>query len=367
MPAASDITQDLDRAFWWIGGVCIVLLAGITVAMLILVFRYRRSRATTTSQVEGHRLLEAVWIVIPTAIVMWMFYVGYKGFTLIRTMPSEAMVVQVTGKQWAWSFHYPEEGVDSDRMVVPVGATVRCELTAPPEDVIHSFYIPDFRVKEDALPGRSTQLWFKADREGTYDIFCAEFCGKDHAKMITTLRVVPEAAYRDWLRAEVAKKYEPLVFEAFVDADHPKFKELSIDGQALYATFCTSCHGAAGDGSGLPNEARDFRQPAGWKLGPKVVDIYRTLALGIEGTRMRAYPNFAPWEKVAVAQYLRSFLGDQAPADSRQDYDGLVQEYGLDKIQKPKEAIPIERAMELLVREAAAATKPSSTTTSPVE
>lgn len=353
MLAVSDITRDLDRAFWWIGGVCILLLCGITVAMLVLVFKYRRSRVTTTVQVEGNRVLEVIWIVIPTLIVLWMFYVGYRGFTLIRTMPAEAMVVQVTGKQWAWAFHYPDEGIDTDRMVVPVGAVVRCDLTAPPEDVIHSFYIPDFRVKEDALPGRSTQMWFKADREGTYNIFCAEFCGKDHAKMITSLRVVPEAEYRQWVRSEIGKKYEPMIWEAVVDAQHEKFKALSIDGRALYSTFCASCHGTAGDGSGLPKEAKDFRQAQGWKLGSKVVDIYRTLVAGVPGTRMRAYPNFAPWEKVALAHHVRSYLGDAGPKDTRQDYDGLVREFGLDRIQKPKDPIPVERAMELLVKEAA--------------
>ena len=87
MLAVSDITRDLDRAFWWIGGVCMLLLCGITIAMLILVARYHRSRTKTTVQVEGHRLLEAVWITLPTLIVLWMFYMGYRGFELIRRCP----------------------------------------------------------------------------------------------------------------------------------------------------------------------------------------------------------------------------------------------------------------------------------------
>lgn len=354
MLAVSDIVRDVDRSLMLVGGACILLLIGITVAMLILVARYQRGRRKTTVQIEGHRLLEAVWITVPTLIVIWMFFVGYGSYAFIRQTPADGLVVQVTGRQWAWSFHYPAQGVDSDRMVVPAGTDVKCELSAPPEDVIHGFFIPDLRIKQDVLPNRTTELWFRADRPGVHDIFCTVFCGKDHSRMYTTLTVVSPEDFEKWVREQVVVKYQPLVFEAVSDPRLPKFAELGIDGGRLYDTFCASCHGKTGDGSGLPNEARDFRLLAGWKRSPKVVDIYRTLTLGVDGTRMRAYPNFSPWERLAVAHHVRSFLADQAPKDSRQDYDTLVAEYGLDKIQPPKKPIPIERAMEILVREAAA-------------
>jgi len=358
MLAASEIARDVDRSLWLIGGVCIFLLTGITVAMLILVARYHRGRRKTTVQVGGNKLLEAVWITLPTIIVIWMFYVGYGSYSLIREVPAQGLVVQVTGRQWAWSFHYPAEGIDSDRMVVPVGTDIKCELEAPPEEVLHGFFIPDLRVKQDVVPNRTTELWFRADRPGVHDIFCTVFCGMDHSQMRTTLTVVSPEEYQEWIRDQVVMKYQPVVFEAATDPKLLKFAELGIDGGRLYDTFCASCHGKTGDGSGLPREARDFRILTGWKRSPKVTDIYRTLTTGIEGTRMRAYPNFSPWERLAVAHHVRSFLGDQTPKDSRQDYDALVAEYGLDKIQPPKKPIPIERAMEILVREAAA-TRPA--------
>jgi cytochrome c oxidase subunit II len=353
MLAASEIARSVDRSLWLVGGVCIVLLTGITVAMLILVARYHRGRRKSTVQVGGHKLLEAVWITVPTIIVIWMFYVGYGSYSLIRAVPAQGLVVQVTGRQWAWSFHYPSESIDSDRMVVPVGTDIKCELEAPPEEVIHGFFIPDLRVKQDVVPSRTTELWFKADRPGVHDIFCTVFCGMDHSQMRTTLTVVTPEEYQKWVREQVLMKYQPVVFEAATDPRLPKFAELGIDGGRLYSTFCASCHGATGDGSGLPGEARDFKLLSGWKRSPKVADIYRTLSLGIENTRMRAYPNFSPWEKLALAHHVRSFLGDQAPKDSQQEYDALVAEYSLDKIRPPKEPIPIERAMEILVREAA--------------
>jgi cytochrome c oxidase subunit II len=357
--AASDITREVDRAFLLIGGVCLILLVGITVAMVMFAVKYRRSRARTTSQVSGNTALEIIWTIIPTMIVIWMFFVGYRGFDLMRRVPDDHMVVQVTGKQWIWSFYYPEEGVDASEMVVPVNEAVLVRLTAPPEDVIHSFFIPAFRTKEDALPGRETTMWFKPDREGVYSILCAEFCGKDHSQMTSWLKVVSRDEYDQWIREQQLKKFRPLEWDAIANPNSPGFEELKIDAPAIYGAMCASCHGEAGDGSGLPGEARSFVTLEDWKRTAKVTDIYRTLTEGIEGTRMRAFGNLTPWERVATAHHVRSFAEVPLPEDTREDYDVLVEEYGLDKTQVPQDTIPIERAMELLVTEAASADQPS--------
>ena len=257
--ATSEIAREVDRALWLIGGVSVVLLAGITLAMVVFSIKFRRGKSPRAPQIEGHKWLEVAWIVIPTIIVTWLFFVGYKGFALMRNVPPDAMVVEVTGKQWMWSFHYPEEKLDTAEMVVPVGKPVKVELTSPRDDVVHSFFIPDFRVKEDAVPGRQSYLWFEAEREGDYNIFCAEFCGKDHSQMLSVLRVVGQREYDEWVTAQRMKRYEPLVFEAVVDRQHEKFGKggLNIDDEALFKTYCRSCHGSAGDGSGLPDVARN--------------------------------------------------------------------------------------------------------------
>ena len=129
-------------------------------------------------------------------------------------------------------------------------------------------------------------------------------------------------------------------------------EQLNIDRAAIFGVYCASCHGAAGDGSGLPGQARNMTVLKGWKRSAKVTDIYRTLSEGIEGTQMRAFPNLTPWERVAVAHYVRSFSKEPLPQDTPEDYEALVRDYGLDKVQAPEETIPIERAMELLVMEA---------------
>ena len=352
--AVSEITREVDRAMWLIGGTSLVLLFGITLAMLIMVVKYRRGRTPKTTQIHGHLWLEMTWLVIPTLIVFWMFWVGYRGFVLMRNVPEDAMLVEVTGKQWQWAFHYPVEKLDTGEMVVPVNRAVKVELTSPADDVAHSFFIPDFRVKEDAVPGQSTYLWFQAEREGTYNIFCAEFCGKGHSEMLSILRVVSQREYEEWILAQRARRYEPLLFEAVVDSEHEKFgpEGLDIDPPTLYKTYCQSCHGAAGDGSGLPGVARSFVVTDGWKNGRKVTDIYRTLTEGIKATQMRAFPNLVPWERLALAHYVRDFNDGVAPEDSPEDYAVLAEEYGLDEIQEPKQTSPVERAMEILSREA---------------
>jgi cytochrome c len=150
------------------------------------------------------------------------------------------------------------------------------------------------------------------------------------------------------------KKYRPLEVGAMIDPKNLGFgkDQLNIDGAAIFGASCASCHGSAGDGSGLPGQARNMTVLTGWKRGAKVTDIYRTLSEGIEGTQMRPYPNLTPWERIAVAHYVRSFLKEPRPEDTPEDCQAMIEEYGLDKVQAPKQTIPIERAMELLVMEA---------------
>lgn len=351
----SDITREVDLAFNMMGWISLILLGGITLAMVYFVIRYSRGRAKKTTQIEGNLWLELTWVVLPTILVTWMFWVGYKGFLLIREVPEGAMVVKVTGQQWSWSFYYPEERISTTEMTVPVNTPVKVEITSPPDDVLHSFFIPDFRVKEDAVPGKETYLWFESNRVGDFNIFCAEYCGKDHSRMISMLHVVSEDDYRKWIRAQVQKKYKPLEFEGLVDPNHPAFgpDDLNIDSAALYRNYCASCHGAEGDGSGLPGVARNFNDLPKWKKSSKATDIYRTLTEGIAGTQMRSFPNFTPWEKVGLAHTVRRFIRDGAQPITDEDYATLVEQYELDKMQGPKETITVERAMELLTEDAA--------------
>jgi cytochrome c oxidase subunit II len=353
LSAPSQIAREVDQAFLFITVVSVALLAAITLVMVYFAFKYRRGVATTTSQLEGHKWLEITWIVVPCIIVTFMFFAGFKGFLMMRDVPENAMVVEVTGRQWSWDFFYPDDGIGATELVVPVNQPVKVLLTAPADDVLHSFYLPSFRVKEDVLPGSETFLWFESERIGVFNIFCAEFCGKDHAKMITKLRVVSRLDYDQWIQSQIAKRYKPVHYEGFIDPNHAVFgkDDLNLDVDTLYQTYCTSCHGANGDGSGLPDLARDFRTAEAWKKTQSVADIFRSLKVGIPDTQMRAFPNLTPWETIALAQKVRTFSSTPLESDTREVYDALVAEYELDKIQAPGPTLSIDDAMDKLLDE----------------
>jgi cytochrome c oxidase subunit 2 len=191
-------TEAIDPVFMFIFGACLVLLLGITLAMLVFVVRYHRSRAPQpTSQAEGNLWLEVVWIVLPTLLVLAMFWYGWKEYLVLRTVPKGALEVTATARMWSWSFSYPN-GTVSPTLYVPVGKPVKVNLVST--DVIHGFFLPAFRVKRDVVPGMTNYAWFVADKAGSYDLFCSQYCGTNHSAMIATVKVLPEAEYVAWLQ-----------------------------------------------------------------------------------------------------------------------------------------------------------------------
>lgn len=348
MDPVSDIASQVDRAFWILGGISMALLAGITIVMIAFVFKYHRSRTRTTRQIKLHLPIELTWTILPIVLVMFMFFVGYKGFKMMRDVPPGARVIKVIAQQWSWSFVYPEYGINSDRLFVPVNEPIRLELAT--QDVIHSFYLPDFRVKEDAVPGRKTHLWFQAKKLGEYNVFCAEYCGKDHAQMYTVLKVLSQADYEAWVEQKITDKNKPIVIADAMNAESEEIKHR--DGHKIFLTYCVSCHGKQGRG-GLVEGARDFRQLTGWKKSPKITDIFRTLTKGIKDTQMRSYAHLPAWDRFALAHHVASFSkGPGQPVDTSEDAKQLVKDYDLEKPPPPRRQITIERAMTIIAEEA---------------
>jgi cytochrome c oxidase subunit II len=192
--------QGVDQAFWYILGISIVLLFGITAVMVFFVIRYRRSKHPEPADIRDNMLLELFWTLIPTLIALSMFYMGWKSYIGLRSVPENAMQVEVTAQMFSWLFAYDNGKETENELVVPLGKAVKLNLTSV--DVIHSLYIPAFRIKVDAVQGMKTYAWFQADSLGEYDIQCTEYCGTDHSAMIAKLRIVPEQEYLDWLEKE---------------------------------------------------------------------------------------------------------------------------------------------------------------------
>ena len=225
MKGASSYSYLVDKTFLLILGTSLLMLIAVTATMIWFVIRYSRKRNPVPSQIEGSFILEALWTIIPTIMVMIMFFSGWAGFKVMRDIPEDSMVVDVHARKWSWLFEY-ENGVQSDVLVVPLNRNVKLNLFS--SDVIHSFYVPAFRLKEDCVPGYDNVAWFKAIEEGEYNIFCAEYCGDQHSNMITKVKVIEESSFNDWL---VEQDNRPIGLDL-----------LTLNG-------CTACHSL--DGSRL--------------------------------------------------------------------------------------------------------------------
>ncbi len=193
------LSGSVDSIFFFIMGICVTLLVGVTGVMLYFVVRYSRKRNPDPEDIAGSLPLEIIWTVVPTLLVLVIFWVGWKGFQYMRTAPPDAMLVKVTGRMWTWSFEY-ENGKQGSVLKVPLRRPVKLAITSA--DVLHSLFIPAYRIKEDAVPGMETHLWFLPDELGTYDLFCTEYCGPGHSGMITKVEVLSQKDFEQWYKTE---------------------------------------------------------------------------------------------------------------------------------------------------------------------
>jgi cytochrome c oxidase subunit 2 len=198
MPArGSTGAEGVDRTFYFIFWVSVFFFALIVGLMVFFVIRYRRREGAAPEASASHNLpLELTWAGIPVILVFVMFYMGMKGMVDLATPPAGAYEIKVLAKRWNWLFEYPNGHVDQD-LHVPLDVPV--QLLMRSEDVIHSFYVPTFRVKQDIVPGRYTKTWFRATKEGEHLLLCAEYCGTAHSDMIARVIVHRSGEYQRWL------------------------------------------------------------------------------------------------------------------------------------------------------------------------
>ena len=194
--SASAYAESVDNVMIFICVVSVVMLLLAAIPMIYFAIRYERKKNPKAEQIEGNVTLEILWIVIPTILVMFMFYYGYADFVNLRSTSNIDLKIKVTAKQWVWDFQYPN-GKKADTCYIPLGKTVKFELASA--DVLHSFFLPGFRIKEDVVPNVPTYVIITPRVPGVYDVPCAEYCGRDHSMMYTTLHVVPVDEYNTWL------------------------------------------------------------------------------------------------------------------------------------------------------------------------
>jgi cytochrome c oxidase subunit II len=202
--AASTIAPEVDALYFFLIAVSSFFAILIFSLVFFFAIRYRRrSESERPRPIVGSLKLELLWTIIPLILSMVMFAWGAKVYYDLYTPPTDAMNIYVVGKQWMWKLQHPEGVREINELHVPVGVKVRLTMTS--EDVIHSFFVPAFRIKMDVLPGRYTTVWFEATRPGKYHLFCAEYCGTQHSTMIGSVYVLEPDEYEDWLSGASAQ------------------------------------------------------------------------------------------------------------------------------------------------------------------
>jgi cytochrome c oxidase subunit II len=248
-PKASTFAAETDWLYNFIFWVSTIAFALTIIATVYFVLRYRKSVSPEPQPSPSHSTkLEVIWSVIPSIFLVVMFWKGFELFVDFRKVPAGAYQIQATGVKWKWTFRYPT-GAESDVLHVPMGEPV--EILISSRDVLHSVFIPAFRVKQDAVPGRYTKLWFEATMPGTFPLYCTEYCGKDHSQMNTTTVVHEDRAeFEEWLK-EALNPYEGMT-------------PLQAGELSYTRRGCSICHSNDGSAStgpsfqGLMGSTREF-------------------------------------------------------------------------------------------------------------
>jgi len=234
---ASTFVEGVDFAFLFILMIAGFFLVGLTIAIIIFLYRYNEKRHPKARQVKDSVALELTWTIIPLILVMGMFYYGYVGWIPMKSPPEEGIEVTANARMWSFNFRY-ENGRVSDKLYVPVDTAIIVNLNAL--DVLHSFYIPAFRIKEDMVPGLpNNRTWFQATKTGTFTIFCSEYCGLQHSYMISEVVVMEQDEFWEWY--EDPDAMVPVI---------PDDANLALLGrQVVERNGCLACHSL--DGSTL--------------------------------------------------------------------------------------------------------------------
>jgi cytochrome c oxidase subunit 2 len=303
-PQASTFAVKEDALFFFLVAVSaffVVLIFGLVTFFAV---RYRRrSPDERPRPTREPLLLELAWSLIPFGLMVIMFIWGAALFFDASRPPVGAMEIAVVGKQWMWKFQHPEGPREIDELHVPVGVPVALTMTS--EDVIHSFFVPAFRIKRDVVPGRYVTAWFQATKRGTYHLFCAQYCGTEHAGMTGSVIVMEPTDYAKWLQSGAAAPLTPVA-----------------SGELLFERLgCSSCHTATNTGRG-PSLVGVYGRPVKLSDGQSTVadENYLREHILTPGRKVVAgYPAIMPTFKGLISEeqlleliaYLRSLRQEE--------------------------------------------------------
>ena len=318
---ASSGAANVDALYIFLVLLSLFMCVAIFTTIFVFAVKYRRRAGVEAEQIEGSTALELTWSIIPMFIFLFIFAWGAVIYFQERTPPGNALEVYVVGKQWMWKLQHQEGPREIDELHVPVGRDVKLIMTS--QDVIHSFYIPAFRIKQDVLPGRYTTAWFHPVKAGTYHLFCSQYCGTSHSGMIGDIVVMEPGQYAAWLSGGTTVP-------------------LADTGQKLFAQMgCVTCHRSDTQGRG-PNLVGVFGKPVALEDGRTLTADENYLRQCILNSREQVVKGFPPIMPVfqgllseeqvnALVAYIKS-LGAPPPGQAEKN----PSEAALQESQEPK-------------------------------
>lgn len=298
---ASNFVSTFNTSFYLIAGISLVFLVGLTILMLYFVIRYNRKKNKTATQIEGNNLLEIAWTVIPILLSLVMFYYGWAGWKPMTKAPKDAINITSVARMWSFLFQY-ENGKESPDLIIPVKTPVKINLVSL--DVIHSLFVPEFRIKSDMIPGREKSMWFIPETEGVYDLFCAEYCGLRHSFMNAKVKVLSNEEFTAWYG-------DTSSVVSIAEVSTPATEGLAI----MKNLGCLACHSS--DGSKI--------------VGPTYLNLY--------GSQQVVIMNGAEFTVKVDDEYIKQRILDPSyqvvkgyPKGIMQSYKGKISDADLVKI-----------------------------------
>ncbi len=323
LPQASTFAAGVDSVNDFIFWMSVFFTIAVPAVMLFFMVKYHRSKkGRRTEQIDHSTIMEVTWTVIPSIIMFFIFYWGWIEYKAMRTPYKNAIEINVLGRQWLWNFQYTNGRTMMNDMVVPVGKPVNLIMTS--EDVLHSFYVPNFRIKQDVVPGTYTGLYFTATQVGVHKIYCTEYCGTSHSDMMGRVIVTTQGEYEAWLESgklpAIAQTPAllPSAPKALFETDQTRGKPVATNpatstatdgsnkasaiqkapherGKELYASKgCVACHSVDGTHKAGPTFKGAFGHEVELADGSKAMVDENYLRESIEVAGVKVVKGFAP-------------------------------------------------------------------------
>jgi len=293
---ASEIASRWDAFYIFLVVLSLIFFVIVFGAMIIFAVKYNKDRRAKAEYIEGNHLLEFFWTAIPTVIVMVIFVWGYVVYRDMVQAPSDAYEIRVIAKQWLWQFQYETGRSEINKIYVPLNKPVKLVMTS--EDVIHSFFVPNFRIKKDVVPGMYSQVWFKATVLGEHHLFCAEYCGTSHSGMIGTVIVLNDQDWKNFLKGReipAAGSTGAMGTAAAGEVAAPTMTMAERGRELSKTKGCVACHNDTGAAGGVaPTYKGLYGSTVEMTDGSKVVADDNYIRESIENPQAKIVKGYNP-------------------------------------------------------------------------